>query len=425
MFTKIVIKNIGVFNKEVTFDFFANKRDSSFEESVRKVNDLSINKIVGVIAGNSCGKTTLMNTLTSVGEFLNFTFNKKMLNDFRKSSLYELLREDVANQYYDDYVQNHKQASLLFPNRNTDGNASIEIEMYIQSDNEDTTGFYTYHLEYDKNYLKTGVLKEELLFRKKYKSVKVKQLFSINGHYESEIGYKLVYRQNWREELKMNADVLQEFDNKMKYYETFFKHYIKDSSALGNFDLYDEHDAIEAIEKNEVFFEAIVKLTDECINSIRIEELDKRKKLWFNYGEYDIGYYMMSTGTRKLITIADSIYKVLKNDGVFIIDELDNSLNFELARNIVSIFQNIGSNVGGQLIFTTHNPELISSLRNDQIYLLQKNDLTVEAIKYSNFISPITNKRIRSDCSFVKAYKTDMIKNHPLLDISDEIKKYI
>lgn len=79
MFTKISLSNIGAFDSNVEFDLFANKRDTTLLHSLYEVDDKVINRIVGIIGGNTVGKTTTLDTLSAVGSFMSFAFKKRML----------------------------------------------------------------------------------------------------------------------------------------------------------------------------------------------------------------------------------------------------------------------------------------------------------------------------------------------------------
>lgn len=248
------------------------------------------------------------------------------------------------------------------------------------------------------------------------------KLFSLSNHKQSEIGYKLAYAENLCEEFKTIPKILSDFEEKLDYYEIFFNHYVSNSFSMNlNTELSDTF-ATKIISKNKEYYEKIVKLADADIQSIEIVDENNRKKMNFHYNNYSVDYYSLSEATRKLVEIGYALKKVVQNKGVFIIDEIENSLNLEICKNIISIFQDLNLNNCSQFIFTTHNPELVNLLRKDQIYILTKKDLKVTSTKFSNFISPLTNKKIRSDCSFVKAYKTNLIYNYQE-DLKEQIKK--
>ena len=84
-----------------------------------------------------------------------------------------------------------------------------------------------------------------------------------------------------------------------------------------------------------------------------------------------------SDGTRKLMSIAPAIESVLSKGGVLLVDELDRELHPMLVAYIVSKFQSKSSNpVGAQLIFTTHDTDLMNEeiLRKDQLYFVDKDN---------------------------------------------------
>lgn len=97
-----------------------------------------------------------------------------------------------------------------------------------------------------------------------------------------------------------------------------------------------------------------------------------------------------SDGTRKLMSIAPAIESVLNKGGLVIADELEKELHPKLLNYIVAKFQSKNTNPNGaQLIFTTHNTELmnIELIRKDQLYFADKNkkDGSSELYSISDF----------------------------------------
>ncbi len=95
----------------------------------------------------------------------------------------------------------------------------------------------------------------------------------------------------------------------------------------------------------------------------------------------DIGLFNLeledeSDGTRKLMSLAPAIESVLKKGGVLLVDEIERELHPMLVNFIIAKFQSKNSNPNGaQIIFTTHNTELMNLefMRKDQIYFTDKN----------------------------------------------------
>lgn len=82
-----------------------------------------------------------------------------------------------------------------------------------------------------------------------------------------------------------------------------------------------------------------------------------------------------SNGTQKMVRLLPQIVDILVSGGVFVVDELDNSMHPFMAEMLVKLFNDPDINKGqAQLIFTTHNANLLSPdlLRRDQIWFAEK-----------------------------------------------------
>lgn len=84
-----------------------------------------------------------------------------------------------------------------------------------------------------------------------------------------------------------------------------------------------------------------------------------------------------SDGTRKLMALAPAIESALHTGGILLVDELERELHPMLADYIIAKFQSKTTNPkGAQIVFTTHNTELMNLelLRKDQLYFVDKRD---------------------------------------------------
>lgn len=84
-----------------------------------------------------------------------------------------------------------------------------------------------------------------------------------------------------------------------------------------------------------------------------------------------------SDGTRKLMAIAPAIESALNIGGILLVEELESELHPKLVNFIIAKFQSKTSNPkGAQIVFTTHNTELMNLelLRKDQLYFVDKQD---------------------------------------------------
>lgn len=84
-----------------------------------------------------------------------------------------------------------------------------------------------------------------------------------------------------------------------------------------------------------------------------------------------------SDGTRKLMALAPAIESALRTGGILLVDELERELHPKLVNYIIAKFQSKVTNPNGaQIVFTTHNTELMNLelLRKDQLYFVDKQD---------------------------------------------------
>ncbi len=124
-----------------------------------------------------------------------------------------------------------------------------------------------------------------------------------------------------------------------------------------------------------------------------------------------------SDGTRKLMALAPAIELALNEGGVFLIDEIEKEMHPMLVEFIVAKFQSPNSNkANAQLIFTTHNTELMSMeiMRKDQIYFADKDHKTGASELYNLMeFSPPTNTNVR------KSYLLGKYGATPNIDIEE------
>jgi AAA15 family ATPase/GTPase len=112
-----------------------------------------------------------------------------------------------------------------------------------------------------------------------------------------------------------------------------------------------------------------------------------------------------SSGTNKMIDLSGPIFKVLKDGGTLVVDELDAKLHPLLTLSIIKLFQNKDINIqNAQLIFATHDTNILSmsQLRRDQIYFVEKNNYGASDL-YS-LVEYNKEGKVRKDRSFEKDY---------------------
>lgn len=119
-----------------------------------------------------------------------------------------------------------------------------------------------------------------------------------------------------------------------------------------------------------------------------------------------------SNGTIRMFSLLGPIFDILDNGKVMVIDELETSLHPSISEFIVRLFHSKLNKKNAQLIFTTHNTNLLNSevLRRDQIYITSK-----EPNKGTRLDSLIKFK-LREGMDFQRVYLTGRVGGLPFID---------
>lgn len=92
-----------------------------------------------------------------------------------------------------------------------------------------------------------------------------------------------------------------------------------------------------------------------------------------------------SSGTRNLFLLLKDIFSALETGNIVVFDELDNNLHPLMVPEIVNLFRSkVHNPKNAQLIFTSHNLQILSQLDKQQILIVEKNENVSEAWKLSD-----------------------------------------
>lgn len=134
-----------------------------------------------------------------------------------------------------------------------------------------------------------------------------------------------------------------------------------------------------------------------------------------------------SFGTEKVFALLGPWFNCLRNGGTLIVDEYGASLHTQLAFELVRLFQSALNSGNAQLIFATHNTNLLRKdlLRRDQIWFVEK-DKYGNSDLYSLVEYKINQAQsVRNDASYQKDYLAGKYGAIPYFgDIDKFIKDY-
>jgi len=188
-------------------------------------------------------------------------------------------------------------------------------------------------------------------------------------------------------------------------------------SGLSDYSLYSKGEEFLS-DENKTQMGKFMQISDVGINTIRRHEQKSKNSegadnyfILTTHNKFDsnlnqvglVDFFMLldeSEGTQKMFGISPMILQALNENSPLIIDEFDARFHPLLTKKIVELF-NSDSNKGSQLIFATHDTNLLNAklLRRDQICFVEKD-------KYgaSHFYTLAEFKGVRNDASFEKDY---------------------
>ena len=400
MFTKICIENFeGILNR-VKFDFIAQSRNRKNQICLYKTHDgIYINKLIGILAGNASGKTTIIDALGKMGSLMlkpimTLDFNKEK-NNINKMLKNEKIDEIEISQIIENLHNNvclevqHVSSKML--------DTYIEVEMYI--DDYELSGYYNYILQFN------GMNKKSEC-----------QLYYINKYYDNIINLEMINKEG--------------LENRYKYINTFFKHYINDSEIVGTEIPYfmEEVSFLKFYKKNKQMMEQIIKIVDPKISKIKMKtDSDEEELIYELKTGGSITRDELSTGTKRFLSLIVNAMDVIRSKGVLLIDEIEENMHKELIFLILRIFVQLDNN-STQIIFTTNLPEIFDCLneyeqklfKQDSIFLLNNIDGNVQAYKMSQV--KINGRRIKGDALVSTVFKKGDISVQPN---KDEINNFL
>lgn len=131
-----------------------------------------------------------------------------------------------------------------------------------------------------------------------------------------------------------------------------------------------------------------------------------------DYGKFKVSLEEESSGIQKLFDILCPIIDIVREGKVLLYDELETSLHESIAKEIINLFLN--SNSGAQLIFATHDTNLLDLdlFRRDQIWFteLKKNDRSTDLYSLSDV------RNVRKDENVSRGYVLGRYGAIPILN---------
>ena len=382
MFLSFKISNYRSIGNEIVLNFSI--RDSQKLGAYSEVNDQTVNKIACLVGPNASGKS---NVLKGIVYFIRCMHRSYSMPYYRFSNALtthfccrgaptkfftEFIDNEIQYRYelsiFDGIVQKEtldkrnettKRYSSIFKR----GKGSVIFIQIIKMNNQDINrlcdDMSLLSLLLELNYFEKT---DFLLLRKFYANVNpFPEVFYVGNNVQDKF-------ENIMQMLKDDNILLDELIDELRAIDT----------GISSLQFKKNREIIEVCDTSEITSKGEIST---ILTSHKIADKD-----------YLLNMLEESSGTLHYIHVFTSIFHVLKNGGMFIVDELEQSLHPDLTGRIINRFMDKAKNPNNaQLLFTTHNPWFLQDLTKTQIFITEKNDKAETEITRLDEIAGVRN----------------------------------
>ena len=213
----------------------------------------------------------------------------------------------------------------------------------------------------------------------------------------------------------------------------FYSFFSKIRTNVGHFGLSENqlthNQASEFYGKNKNFLEFTKKYLNKFDTGIRDIEIvdftyESKETVFFPLFKYKVGdksnsllYLGQSSGTKSLYLFLIQYKLALDNGGILALDEFDINLHPDILPHLVNLFENTETNpLHAQLIFSTHNNDIIEDMGKYKIYLFNKENNEC----YGYRLDEIPGNVIRNDRPILPIYRSGKIGGIPRKTVINE-----
>lgn len=362
MIVEIRAENAFIFAEKVVFSLEADMRTKKFTSNVFLSENSNIVKVAGIYGANNVGKTGLIRCIDAIARVLlnkGFCAQKNLFS--KNNNIVSL------------------GISFIFEGRlfSYDFKYDAKKEEYVYELFEEITKDFSGNKKYDI-WLKRDTAALEF----KAKDAELKNMIKMvarnnilihlvdTSHFETmhEMKRILTAFANKVDIVDMNNIPIQKTINVLKNKSSICNkvvNFIKNADLDMDDFYFDDHVNID-IKNNSKPQENVLDLPERFMEWLRLTSVYKGVKV--------PSFVFDSTGTKKIAALASYIIEALEQGRILVVDELDSSIHFKLAKAIVVMFNN-ELNDKAQLIFTVHDITLMDCknvFRKEQIWFVHK-----------------------------------------------------
>lgn len=404
MIKKFYVENFRSIKNGLTIDFEATSlKDETSYYNYFEIGNYNIQKVMSYYGMNASGKSNIIKAFSALKMIVLSNTNEPLKHDPFKLSM----------------------NSLEAPTKFT-------IEFSLNNDVE--SPFYRYTLSYNKETILFECLEKRT--SQKYSNIYKRdlELNSFDTDKNTNLGKSLLLFSKAVKPYRTILSAIQELQfPEINDVITFFRErlIVKVTTVDEQLDLISKDQEINPILKS--FTIKLLNAADINIKDIQIIKVDRPKalltsndsnlfdyKMFFNHGgelkDCFIEFVDESLGTKKMVFMAQELFKLMSKSSVFVVDELEASLHPELTKFIVSCFLDSEFNPKNtQLIFSSHETSLLDLdlLRRDEINFVYKDNNNC-----GTYIRSLSEFGVRKTDNIAKSYLAGRYNTTPEINAS-------
>jgi AAA15 family ATPase/GTPase len=410
MLLRIEIENFLSFYKDSSFDLFPNLKRTTFPSHIYSNIDIPVLKQSVIYGANGSGKSNLLNAIDFIKEFV---LNKDFINqDVINRSKFRLLESENKqpvklgiefkgeSQYYkykfeleiNNVVERlfvsgigKKEDELIFSRV---GN-TIEMKKGVSQEITNATtkllkkNPYSSLLSLNNEFpiINDSRVKESFeWFQQNLNVLRLNRIFPSLIDMMSRNKPLLKFANNIFNNIGLGVQSLEiKSDSINKIIEEGLEDDSKKLKELLNERL-ESNSGIARMKNDKVLFAIVKEKEEQVIKRFVFNQLGKNG---FK-GKMDIED--QSDGTVKLLNLIPALFDAIEKEYTICIDEIENSIHPSLISALISYFSKSKSK--GQLIFTTHETELLNQqklMRPDEVWFAEKHEGDTKLYSLNDF----------------------------------------